>query len=215
MRSAVILAGGCGSRLGAGAEKALLEFEGRPLLCWTVEKLARVADEVVVAARDQMHSAFLRELVPGAVPAWDSVAGFGPVAGLDAGMRRARGRLVFATGCDLPFLNPGVVERLFELAEGYEAAVPMSRGFMEPLHSVYDRKRMIRACENALASGDRRIRTPLQELRANFVEVEELRTLDPELLSFFNLNTPEDMMRARKLWPRNVISKNAAATDAD
>lgn len=211
----MILAGGCGSRLGAGAEKALLEFEGRPLLCWTVEKLERVADEVVVAARDEEHALLLREMVPKAVLAWDSVAGFGPVAGLDAGMRHARGRLVFATGCDLPFLNPGVVERLFELAEGYEAAVPVNRGFMEPLHSVYDRKRMIRACESALARGDRRIRAPLQELRANFVEVEELRVLDPELLTFFNLNTPEDLMRARRLWPKNAVSKNAAATDAD
>jgi len=43
---------------------------------------------------------------------WDSVSGFGPVAGLDAGLRKARGQFAFATGCDLPFLNAGVVERL-------------------------------------------------------------------------------------------------------
>lgn len=211
MRSVVILAGGCGSRLGAGAEKALLEFEGRPLLCWTVEKLEKVADEVVVAARDEGHALLLREMVPKAVLAWDSVAGFGPVAGLDAGMRRARGSLVFATGCDLPFLNPRVVERLFELAEGFEAAVPVSKGFMEPLHSVYDRKRMIRACESAIERGDRRIRAPLQELRANFVEVEELRSLDPKLMTFFNLNTPEDLTQARRLWPRKAGRESAAA----
>lgn len=201
----MILAGGSGSRMGAGVEKALLEFEGRPLLCWTVEKLVRVADEVVVAARDEGHSQLLRGLVPEAAHTWDSVVGFGPVAGLVAGLRGARGGLVFATGCDLPFLNLDVIRRLFELSEGYEAVVPVKKGFVEPLHSVYDRKRMIQACEVALARGDPRIRTPLQELRTNFVEVEELRALDPELLTFFNLNTPEDLARARRLWPKKAV----------
>lgn len=204
----MILAGGSGSRMGAGTEKALLEFEGRPLICWTLQKLERVADEVVVAARDEEHSRLLRGHVPDAVHTWDSVVGFGPVAGLDAGLRSARSSLVFATGCDLPFLNPDVIRRLFELAEGYEAAVPVRKGFVEPLHSVYERKRMSQACEVALARGDPRIRTPLQELRANFVEVEELRDLDPELLTFFNLNTPEDLARARRLWPKKAVPEH-------
>ncbi|HUI40301.1 MAG TPA: molybdenum cofactor guanylyltransferase [Methanothrix sp.] len=208
MRSAVILAGGSASRMGAGAEKALLEFEGKPLLCWTVEKLEMVADDVIVVARDEEHSLLLRRLVPEAVHTWDRVVRFGPVAGVDAGMRSARGSLVFATGCDLPFLNPDVVKRLFQLVEGYEAVVPVKKGFVEPLHSVYDRKRMIQACEVALARGDPRIRTPLQELRTNFVEVDDLRPLDPELLTFFNLNTPEDMVHARRLWSKKAFSEH-------
>jgi len=203
----VILAGGSASRLGAGAEKALLEFEGRPLLRWTVEKLELVADEVVIVGRDEEHSLLLKKLATEAVHTWDRVARFGPVAGVDAGLRCARGRLVFATGCDLPFLNPDVVKRLFQLAEGYEAAVPVKKGFVEPLHSVYDRKRMIQACEVTLARGDPRIRTPLKELRTNFVEVDDLRPLDPELLTFFNLNTPEDLARARWLWSKKAISE--------
>ncbi len=84
---------------------------------------------------------------------WDSVAGFGPVAGLSAGMKEASGSLAFATGCDLPFLNPQVIERLFELAdeEDYEAAVPVQpNGFFEPLHSVYHREKMLLACERAM-----------------------------------------------------------------
>lgn len=197
----MILAGGSSSRL--GAEKSLLEFEGRPLLCWTVELLAEAADEVIVVARDECHASGLGELVPGAVLAWDSVPGFGPVAGLDAGMRCARGRLVFAAGCDLPFLNLNVVERLFELFEqneGCEAVVPARGGWMEPLHAVYDRERMLLACERALARGERRIAAPLRELRVNCVPVELLHPQDPQLLTFFNLNTPQDLREARRLW---------------
>ena len=156
MRSAVILAGGNGLRL--GAEKSLLEFEGKSLICWTLKILSQAADEVIIVARDRRHAESLERTIfesnedPGselskAVFTWDSIPGFGPVAGLEAGMRRARGRLAFATGCDLPFLKLEVIERLFELADefwmGYEAAVPVQpNGFFEPLHSVYNREKM-------------------------------------------------------------------------
>lgn len=192
-----------------GQEKALLEFEGKPLLCWTMERLLPVADEVIVVARSEEHARHLSELVGcgSAALAWDSVEGFGPVAGLDAGMSRARGDLVFATACDLPFLSPKVVEKLFLLAEenvGYGAAVPQyPNGYVEPLHSVYCRVKMMAACQRAIKHGERRIRAPLEELCINHVPVERLRSLDEGLLTFFNLNTPEDLERARRLWPKS------------
>jgi molybdopterin-guanine dinucleotide biosynthesis protein A len=214
MRSSVILAGGNGLRL--GAEKSLLQFEGKSLICWTAEILSQAADEVIIVARDRRHAERLERTIfesnadagselSKAFFTWDSIPGFGPVAGLEAGMRRARGRLAFATGCDLPFLKLEVIDRLFELAdimEGYEAAVPVQpNGFFEPLHSVYDREKMQIACFRALENGERRIHVPLQELCVNHVSIDQLRPLDPDLLSFFNLNTRADLETARALWP--------------
>jgi molybdopterin-guanine dinucleotide biosynthesis protein A len=211
MRSAVILAGGNGRRL--GAEKSLLEFEGKPLIGWTVERLSMTADEIVVVARDEAHAHRLQGIIsdfahaaaePKVTFTWDRVAGFGPVAGLSAGMKEASGSLAFATGCDLPFLNLQVIERLFELAgeEDYDAAVPVQpNGFFEPLHCVYHRKKMLLACERAMEKAERRIHAPLQELRVRRVCVDLLRPLDPDLLTFFNLNTREDLEKARALWP--------------
>jgi molybdopterin-guanine dinucleotide biosynthesis protein A len=215
MRSAVILAGGNSLRL--GAEKSLLEFEDRPLICWTLETLFQAADEVIIVARDERHAGRLEKIISGtksdtglepspkAVFTWDRIPGFGPVAGLEAGMSRARGKFVFATGCDLPFLKLEVINRLYELADamdGYDAAVPVHpNGFFEPLHSVYCVEKMQSACRRALEKGERRIHIPLQELRANRVAIDLLRPLDPELFSFFNLNTRVDLERARALWP--------------
>lgn len=199
MRSAVILAGGSGSRL--GTEKSLLLFFGRPLIQLTVKKLSRVVDEVIVVARNDEQAAALRRRVPDVKLACDSIQGFGPVAGLAAGMKCAKGEYVFASGCDLPFLNVLVIEMLFEFAEGYDAAVPIRpNGMKEPLHSVYKRDRMILACENAICRCTRRISAPLGELRANLVPVERLRHLDPELLTFFNVNTRDDLKTALELW---------------
>lgn len=207
MRSAVILAGGAGSRL--GTEKSLLKFGSRPLICWTVEKLQRAADEVIIVARNANQAAILRTVVQAQdiaqniVFTCDSISGFGPVAGLESGMRCARGSLAFATGCDLPFLNVLVIEKLFELAEaeGYDAAVPVRQnGMMEPLHAVYSREKMLWACENALKRGERRIQAPLRDLKVNRVSVDLFRSIDPQLLTFFNINTPEDLEEARRLW---------------
>lgn len=226
MRSAVILAGGNSHRL--GLEKALLEFDGRPLICWTAEVLLLAADEVVVVAKDRDHAIRLAQIVldrkfsdktisdhtnSGRTHSdqnrirftWDSIRGFGPVAGLEAGLRMARGRFAFATACDLPFLNGIVIDKLFDLADkdlGYEAAVPVQpNGYFEPLHSVYERAKMQHACQRALERGERRIHVPLQELVVNRVPKEKFLPMDPEQLSFFNLNTREDLKMARALWP--------------
>jgi len=185
-------------------EKALVDFGGRPLLCRTLEKLELVVDEVIVVARSRGHAQRLKELASGAAYTWDSVIGFGPVAGLEAGMRQARGEMAFATGCDLPFLNPRVVEELFLLAEGHEgcdAIVPeRPNGYVEPLHSVYNCEKMMTACQTAMEKNERRIRAPLQQLCIRPVPVERFATVDADLLTFFNLNTPEDLEKARRLW---------------
>ncbi|MDD1759294.1 MAG: hypothetical protein LUQ44_01685, partial [Methanothrix sp.] len=78
-------------------------------------------------------------------------------------------------------------------------------GFFEPLHSVYHREKMGRACQRAMARVERRIHAPLQELKVNRIPVDLLRPLDPELLSFFNLNTAMDLERARALWQKNGL----------
>ncbi len=212
----MILAGGSSRRL--GAEKSLLLFDDKPLISWTAETLSSVADEIVVVARDEAHSRrlekVLSQFLPGSIKpamAWDSLPGYGPVAGIAAGMGLARAEFAFATACDLPFLNPRVVEKLFITAEedpGCGGAVPVqANGFFEPLHCVYHREKMRQACEKAMAAGERRIFAPLQEIGIRHVAVELLRPLDADLLTFFNLNTREDMERAVALWEEKKEKK--------
>jgi molybdopterin-guanine dinucleotide biosynthesis protein A len=201
LRSCVILAGGAGRRI--GSEKAFLEFFGSTMIERTFDLVGEFVDEVVVVARDEEQLERLRNIVPGASHVCDSVQGFGPVAGLAAGMTVARGDYALAVGCDLPFLNPGVLDVLFDLAEGYEAAIPSREGgLIEPLHAVYRADSMARACETALAMDIRKIRAPLEGLLAKYVSVELLRPVDPELLSLFNLNTEEDLSEATRIASR-------------
>jgi len=198
IRSCVILAGGAGRRI--GSEKAFLEFFGSTMIERTVDLVGEIVDDVVVVARDEEQLKRLQDLVPEAKLACDSVQEFGPVAGLAAGMAAARGEYALAVGCDLPFLKPEVLELLFDFARGYDAAIPVGEdSLMAPPHALYRTNSMARACAAALAAGQRRIRAPLERLRVKNVSVELLRPFDPELLSFFNLNTEDDLSEAGRI----------------
>ncbi len=197
MRSAVILAGGMGRRI--GMEKAFIEFSGKSLIERTLKTLRPVVDELVVVARDPDQSRRLEAILDDASITCDLIPGQGPVAGIQAGLLKASGKYAFACGCDLPFLNARVVEMLFEKAEGYHAAVPRKDGYAERLHAVYNRAKMEEASRCALDEGERRISAPLSRLNVNYVDSEALRSLDRELLTFFNLNTAEDLRMAQAI----------------
>lgn len=199
IRSAVILAGGAGRRI--GGDKAAMEFLGRTMIERVVDRVRDVALDVVVVVRDEPQRRRIQRLVPDARVVCDQVSGYGPVAGLVAGMEAARGDWSLAAGCDLPFISPGVFDTLFRLVEGHDAAVPKREdGVLETLHAVYRSGPMAEACRRAVLGGERRIVVPLETLRVNRVPVDRLRSADPRLLSFFNVNTKEDLREASRVW---------------
>jgi len=201
VRSAVILAGGRGRRI--GSEKAFMEFFGKTLIERAVDLVQEVAQDVVVVARDEEQKAHLQSLVPKSKAnlVCDYVPDYGPVAALASGLESAEGEYALAVGCDLPFLNPSLIGELFRLVEGHDAAIPLREdGLLETLHAVYCADRMALACRKAIENDQRRILAPLEGLQVACVPVGELRSLDPRLLSFFNINTGEDLAEARRIW---------------
>ncbi len=197
-RSAVVLAGGRGRRMGI-VEKALLEFEGQTILERLLESLFRVVDEIILSVRDKMQEQKFRPVLE-KFPAreirfcFDTLEDAGPLEGIRAGLLESRSEYSFVCAGDMPFVNFRVVDMLFEKADGHDAALPRweDRKF-EPLHAVYSRK-LISEIEKAFEKGKRSVLTPVFEMQdVVFVEVSEIRELDPELRTFANINTIEDM----------------------
>ncbi|MEM2096590.1 MAG: molybdenum cofactor guanylyltransferase [Methanothrix sp.] len=203
MRSAVILAGGEGRRM--GAEKASVMLCGRPLIWHVIERIFDAVDEVIVVLRDDAQARRLEGVISRCRVTIDRTHGVGPLAGLQAGMDAARGRYAFAAGCDMPFLNPDIIEGLFSLAEGRDGAVPLLNALPERLHAVYLAGRFEEACRDAITRGEGRISAALSGLDIRFVDAEMFRGVDPDLLSFFNVNTPEDLRSAE-----SIMRKRAA-----
>jgi molybdopterin-guanine dinucleotide biosynthesis protein A/molybdopterin converting factor small subunit len=177
-----------------GRPKALLPFNGEPLIVHTVRILKRLfADIGVVAAPEQELPILPVTLVR------DEVAYQGPVGGIYYGLQAARTEVCFVTSCDAPFLNLELIAYLISQIVDYDVVVPHWQDRLQPLHAVY-RRSVAPLLRAQLERGELRPISLYQKVRTRQVEAEELCRFDPEGLSFRNLNSPEDYQSALAIW---------------
>lgn len=187
--TAVVLAGGTSSRF--GSDKAAFPLAGRPLVRWVIDGVRTLCGDVVVVR------------APGSRP-WpfplpdsvrlvtDPVPHLGPLAGLARGLEVTQTPWALAVACDAPTLQPAVVARLLALRTEGDAVLGELDGRAQPFPGVYRTDVARAAFVRALASGERGVRAALASLRVVIVPEEELRRLDPELLTYRNANTPAE-----------------------
>ena len=192
---AIVLCGGRGRRM--GRSKADLPFAGLTLLARVVGQVATEVERVIVVAAAEQS---LPELPVGIEVAVvrDTVADLGPLAALATGLAALRPacEAVYATSTDAPFLMRGWVALLAEKLDGYDAAAPCVAGRRHPLAALYRPRAALAAAEELLARGERRLTALLDRLRACDVGGDELRRVDPDLITLCNLNSPADYERA-------------------
>jgi molybdenum cofactor guanylyltransferase len=180
-----------------GAPKLALDFGGVPLLTRIVVELRRRFDEIVIVAAPE-SSAQSRFDIPGVKIIHDQTAFGGPLDALRRGLIALEHEAGFACSCDLPLLNAHVADALVAMLDDFDAVVPEIGGMLQPLHAVY-RKRCANAIGKLAATGEKRLTANASAVNARRVGEVELRALDPDLRSFFNVNTPEDYARALEL----------------
>ncbi|MDY6966397.1 MAG: molybdenum cofactor guanylyltransferase [Halobacteriota archaeon] len=193
MRSAVILGGGKSSRFNY-TDKSFINFERKPLLKHVIESVSGVVDELIIAIQDEDKICDIEKMFDVKVVI-DRVKGFGPVAGISAGLKASSTEYSIILACDMPYTNREVISLLFDRAEGYDAAIPKWEDeLIEPLYAVYRRESMIKATKNAIEEGKHKVSYPISRLpEINYVPIKVIREIDPELKSFININTPKDL----------------------
>ncbi len=196
-KSAVILAGGSSSRF--GQDKNVLELSNKPLLRHVVDAVDSVVDEVIVVTKLQEQNKKYSEIVPETVRfIVDKSDLQGPLIGALAGFEVAQGKYTLLLPSDSPFISPDIVLLLFELCYNKTAAIPRwPNQQVEPLHAVYDTKSAIEAAKVAVTEGKTDMHSMIEKLRGvRYVSTMVLEQLDPEMRTFFNVNTPLDLKKA-------------------
>ena len=183
-RGAVVLCGGRSTRMGRA--KALLPFGEETLLQRIVRVLSSVVEEIVVVRHGNQALPALPDAV---VVVEDEIDDQGPLGGLVPGLRASRADAVYASGCDVPFLSPAFVTRLFDRLGDHDVAVAETDGFAHPLAAVY-RPRVRPVMERLLEARRRRPIFLFEEVPTVRVTADDLRAVDPTLDSLDNLNTP-------------------------
>lgn len=193
--SALILAGGRGRRLGF-CEKALIEIKGKPLISFVIRSLEKVVDEIIISVRDEAQGELFKMIFPDLRYAYDLYENTGPLAGILSGLSICKNEYCFIAACDMPFINEKAVNLLFSKCKDHDAAIPRwGDGFLEPLHAVYNCRPMMNETKKSLEKRETTIIAPVLRLKINYVPVEEIREIDPDLTTFMNINTCEDIER--------------------
>lgn len=175
--TAVILAGGKSTRM--GTDKALLRYQGKPLIAHVAAVCQQHVQEVIISSNDPEKYRFLKKRI-----VLDSMPGQGPLAGIIAGLRASTTPYVFVCACDTVRIRRHMVTQMLSRAYGFDAVIPCAPdGFFEPLFAVY--KRTLRArIERAFNRGVRSVRQALTGSKVLLYTIEKN--------GIFNINTPED-----------------------
>lgn len=192
----VVLAGGSSRRL--GRDKAMLRFGGAPLLKIVVDRITHVCDHVVVAVDQPERYQELR--LPAKLVA-DAAPGLGPISGLQSGLQACDAEHVLVVACDLPFLNVELMRFMADLPRSYQALVPWSEDRWQPLCAIYARS-CLKVVDAMVSAGGGSMHKLLDQLDVQRPDEEEMRRLDPQRLSFLNLNERSDLDKARAIWKR-------------
>jgi molybdopterin-guanine dinucleotide biosynthesis protein A len=191
--SAIVLAGGHGSRLG-GADKARLDIGGLTTLERVRGALDEVASETILVVNDDRFAD-----LAGVRLVHDPEPHAGVLPALLAALRLATQPLGLLVACDMPFLDVDLLRWLVSQADEHDVVMPIVDGRPQPMHAIYRRDASRDAIGRALARGDRRMISFLDDVRVRRVAEDELREHDPDLRSFFNVNTPDDLGEARRI----------------
>ncbi len=195
MISVVIQAGGRSSRM--GQDKGLLPVGGVPIVERIADCVAGIGEEMLVVSNTPE-----RYLHLGLPIVSDEVPGAGALPGLRTALQAATGDYVLLVACDMPFLNRELLCYLLRQTEGVDAVVPMWNERFQTMHAVYAREPGLVAVDKALDRGDQRMISTFKDLRMQVVPAADVARFDPEGLSFFNVNTPDDLARAEQIWTR-------------
>lgn len=182
-----------GQSLRMGRNKALLPFLGQPLILRVKQRLAHLADEIIVTANDPDDYDFLGvPIKPDAFP------GMGALGGIYTALQAAQQPLVAIVACDLPFANPQLLaacrDNLWE--SGADAIIPRSEKGLEPLHAVYRRKSCLPLVEAALFAGERKVIAWHSQAQITIMYPQTVSQYDQHGIAFWNVNTPEEFLQA-------------------
>ena len=193
--TAAVLAGGRSQRM--GVDKTLLLFDGEPLVRRVSETAASVCEHVVVVT-NRPEAIEAAGLPPDVRILTDEVAYQGPLGGLVTALAAAEDDWVLAVAADMPWLEPSVIQALWDARAGAQMVMPVGEKGPEPLLALYHSSCLPEA-RRVLASGRRRLIAIASSVKTVEVPLSSLEKIDPGLRSIVNINTPDELLESRDM----------------
>lgn len=189
----VILSGGFNSRF-EGANKALMHIGEKRILDRVYDLFCEFFNEIILVTNDP--AAYLDwdlKIVTDCYPVRSSLAG------IHAGLFYSSNSHAFVAACDMPFMQKKLIETLIcAVRPQIDIVIPETASGIEPLCAVYS-KSLITQIENQLGKHEYKIVKMLNKARVKKIPEKDIRAIDPELISFFNINSPALLQKAKEI----------------
>jgi molybdopterin-guanine dinucleotide biosynthesis protein A len=193
--SCIILAGGKSKRF--GHDKILERIGNTSLLEKVISQVDPISKEIIIVTAKERTFARLANH-PKVKTTNDIYPGQGSLGGIYTGLVKSKSFYNLVVAADMPFLSESLLRYMIKVAEGYDFVLPRVNNLYEPLHAVYS-KNCIEPINKILKQGKKVIIELFNYVKVRFVEVKEIEQFDPNHISFFNINTKEDLEKARKI----------------
>lgn len=189
----VILAGGMNTRF-SGQEKAFLSVGGKRIIDRLYSIFNALFEDIILVTNDPYkYLEWDINIVTDLYPVRSSLTG------IHAGLFYTSNPFAFFAACDIPFLKKELVETLINnIEQGIDVVVPETKAGFEPLCAVYS-KECLKQVEQQIIQNKLAIRHLFKKRRVKKIPEKVLREKDPDLISFFNINTPQDQEKAEKM----------------
>ena len=186
MIAGAVLAGGKSLRF--GKNKAFQQLRGKRFIDLAIESLRPFCDPVMVVAGEielylDTQVMLVKDIVPNQ----------GPLGGIYTALLVSPAEWVFVKATDMPFLVPELASLIVSVKDGFDAVVPKINDFYDPLLALYNRKCLPAIARQLKKPDKRQVIDLYRKIRVNAIAEEQWRKVDPDALSFRNVNTPSDL----------------------
>jgi molybdopterin-guanine dinucleotide biosynthesis protein A len=193
--SSIILAGGKSTRL--GHDKVLETIGNTSLLEQVISCIEPLSKSIIIVTVKERTFPQLANR-PKIKVVSDIFPGQGSLGGIYTGLINSDSFYNLVCAADMPFVNVTLLKYLIGMSEGYDFVLPRVNGLLEPLHAIYS-KNCIAPIESILKEGKKVIIELIKHVKVRYIETEEVDKIDPGHLSFFNINTKEELELAKKI----------------
>jgi len=194
--SIAILAGGQSSRM--GQDKSFVKLADKPLIAHVIERVQTLGLPImIIANQPEAYQVFGLPVFTDVLPNRSSLTG------LYSALHHSPSNYTLCVACDMPFLNPNLLNYLISLCTNDDAVVPIFDGHPQGLLAAY-RKTCLEPMRQQLEQNHLKIRDLYALLQTRWVDETSLRQYDRDLNSFVNVNTPEVLQAVNA----NTVSKD-------
>ena len=189
-----INAGGQSSRM--GTDKAFVDLLGQPLIEHIIGRVAGLgqAETMLITNRPDDYAHLGLPMVGDVLP--DK----GSLGGIYTALHHSQTAYTLVVACDMPFLNPALLRHMVGLCVGdqYDVIVPRVDGYPQGLHAIYSQG-CVEPIRARLEADRLKVIGFYDDVRVRYLDEAEYAPLNPDGLSFSNVNTPEELAEARRV----------------